>query len=51
MKEVDKYVKQHGEKYRKLITDAIEWLDDWDWNINRETFIRNLVFTANAVNE
>jgi hypothetical protein len=46
---IEKYIKQYGEKYRNLFTDALKWLEEtepkWklDEPIDKDEFIKEIV--------
>ena len=54
---IDYLVKKHGERYRRLITDALDWLDKREpvWNLtepmDREGFIGNLMQSVDQMKE
>jgi len=53
----EQLIKKHGERYRRLITDALDWLDKREpvWNltepIDREGFIGNLIQSVDQTKE
>ncbi len=52
LEELEKLICTYGEEYRRLITDALEWLEDteesWDLDkpMDKDTFINGLVEKA-----
>jgi hypothetical protein len=44
---LEEYVAKYGETYRKLIEDALNWLDEkeptWNVTLRRDDFIEELV--------
>jgi len=53
----EQLIKKYGEQYRRLIADALDWLDKREpvWKLtepmDREEFIRNLIQCAGQMKE